>query len=215
MTQSRTVLIVDDSEFDRSLLVRVLEKNGNFNTLQTNSGEECLEILRTQKVHLILLDIMMPGSSGTQTLESIRKNFNPIELPVIMITAKSDALDVIDALRRGANDYITKPVNFEVALSRISTHLKLAEVSEEMAKLKEMSTLDAIITTYNHEINNPLAIAVSCLSFADLNSPECKDKLSKSLWRIADIVKRIKAVSEQKNVEYQSYVGNNRMLKIK
>ncbi len=129
------------------------------------------------------------------------------------MTSKADTVDVINSLRSGANDYITKPVNFEIALSRINTHLKLSEVSKEMAKLQELAALDAMIATYNHEINNPLAIAIGYLEQQDLNS--VREKLSSSMWRIADIVKKIKTVSEKKEIEYQSYAGTTKTFSLK
>lgn len=209
------ILVVDDSDFDRTMLVKALSIKGNFATLEANSGDKCLEILGTQSVGIVLMDIMMPGVHGTEVLKKIREKFNPIELPVIMITAKTEASDVVSCLQNGANDYITKPVNFEVAISRISTHLKLAEVSHEMSKLKEMAALDAMITTYNHEINNPLAIAIGCLNAPLLKDEVAVEKLKSSLWRVADIVKKIRSVTKQKEVEYQEYAGSSKMVKVR
>lgn len=209
----KKILIVDDSEFDRGLFRKALESVGHFQTLEANSGDASYEILEREKIDLVLMDIMMPGGFGTEVLLKIRKKFNALLLPIIMVTSKTDAPDVVDCLRSGANDYITKPVNFEVALSRITTHLKLAEVSLEMSRLKEMAAFDAMITTYNHEINNPLAIAIGCLNQNDLNIN--REKLSSALWRIADIVKRISTVTEKKEVEYADYADSTKMVKVR
>lgn len=209
------ILVVDDSDFDRAMLVKALCLKSNFSTLEASSGDKCLEILNTQSVGIVLMDIMMPGIHGTEVLKKIREKFNPIELPIIMITAKSETSDVVSCLQNGANDYITKPVNFEVAISRISTHLKLAEVSHEMSRLKVIAALDAIITTYNHEINNPLSIAIGCLDTPLLKDEVAVEKLRSSLWRVADIVKKIKTVAEQKEAEYQDYSEFVKMVKLK
>lgn len=213
--RSNTILIVDDSEFDRSILVKALANKGGFETIEAKNGEQCLEILASEKIDLILMDIMMPGTFGSEVLMKIREKFNPIELPVIMVTSKGDASDVIGCLQSGANDYITKPVTFDVAVSRISTHLRLAAVSREMSRLKEMAALDAIITTYNHEINNPLAIAIGCLKAPLLNDEQTVEKLKAALWRVADIVKKIRSVTEKKEAEYQKYTGTSKMVKLK
>lgn len=212
---NKTILIVDDSEFDRKLLVSALAKKGGFQAIEANSGDECLEILTKQAVGLILMDIMMPGTFGTQALLKIREIFNPIELPIIMVTSKADASDVIGCLQSGANDYITKPVNFDVAVSRITTHLMLAEISHEMTRLKKMAALDAMVTTYNHEINNPLAVAIGCLDAPLLEDEVAVEKLRSSLWRVADIVKKIRSVTEQKEAEHQEYVGSSKMIKVR
>lgn len=209
------ILVVDDSDFDRSMLVKVLSIKGNFKTLEANSGDKCLEILSTQSVGIVLMDIMMPGVHGTEVLKKIREKFNPIELPIIMISAKSEVGDIVSSLQDGANDYITKPVNFEVALSRISTHLKLAEISHEMSRLKEMAALDAMITTYNHEINNPLSVAIGCLNSSLLTDEAAVEKLKSSLWRVADVVKKIREVTEKKEAKFGTYAGSAKMIKVR
>lgn len=211
----KAILVVDDSDFDRAMLLKALAIKGGFPTLEASSGEQSLEIIGTQSVGLVLMDIMMPGTIGSEVLKKIRERFNAIELPIIMVTSKSEASDIISCLQAGANDYITKPVNFDVAVSRITTHLKLAELSHEMSRLKEIATLDAMITTYNHEINNPLAIAIGCLGAPDLNLPTTKEKLNTALWRVADIVKKIKSLSEKKEIEYQDYGSSSKMVKVK
>jgi len=158
---------------------------------------------------------MMPGTFGTEVLMKIREKHNPIELPIIMVTSKADASDVIRCLQSGANDYITKPVTFDVAVTRISTHLRLAEVSREMSRLQEMAALDAMITTYNHEINNPLAIAIGCLNAPLLKDEVAVEKLKSSLWRVADIVKKIRSVTEKKEAEYEQYASSGRTIKVR
>lgn len=211
----KTILIVDDSEFDRGLLKNALTRKGNFSFLEACDGNQCLEILATNTVDLILMDILMPGTFGTQVLIKIREKFNPINLPIIMVTSKSDATDVVGSLQSGANDFISKPVNFDVAVSRILTHLKLAELSHEMAKLREMAALDAMITTYNHEINNPLSIAIGYLSKPLLKDETAVEQLKAALWRIADVVKKIREVTEKKEAVYSTYSGYSKMFKIR
>jgi len=213
--KNKTILIVDDSDFERETLAKVLAKKGGFTIIQASEGNACLELIQSNKIDLILMDIMMPGVHGNQILLQIRKQFNPIELPIIMITAKTESSDIIECLQNGANDYITKPVNFEVALSRISTHLKLADTSREMSRLKEIESSNALITTYNHEINNPLTIALGCLDESILKKEGSIEKLKTALWRIAEIVKKIALVSEAKEIEFEEYTDSTQMLKLK
>ena len=210
----KIILVVEDNEFDRKLVCKALGQKHKFNFIEAENGDACLEILKNQKVDLILMDIMMPGKFGTQILTTIREKFNPLELPIIMVTAKSEAADIIGCLQNGANDYITKPINFEVAVHRILTHLRLADFSRAMAQLKEFETLDSLTATYNHEINNPLAIAIGCA-----NSPNrdegSMEKIKKSLWRIADIVKKISEINDKKVLEYSKYSDKLNILKVK
>lgn len=211
----QSILIVDDSQFDRDLLAKALARRGRFRILEANSGDQCLEILATQQVDLILMDILMPGTIGTQVLLKIRERFNAIELPIIMVTAKADPEDVVGCLQTGANDYISKPINFDVTISRILTHLKLAELSRKMSKFQEMAALDAMVTTYHHEINNPLTIALGSLNeLSDPNS-QSATRLRSALERIADIVKKIRKITDKKEAEFETYVGSTKMVKIR
>jgi serine/threonine protein kinase/CheY-like chemotaxis protein len=92
--------------------------------LVAENGELALRIAEVQPVDLVLLDIMMPGISGLDVLREVRKTRGPDELPIIMVTAKSDSDDVVEALDLGANDYVTKPIDFPVVLARLQTQLR-------------------------------------------------------------------------------------------
>lgn len=87
------------------------------------SGSRALSIIAEQRVDLVLLDVMMPGMSGVETLRHLRRYRSLADLPVIMVTANTSSDDVVQALDQGANDYITKPVDFSVAVARIRTQL--------------------------------------------------------------------------------------------
>ncbi|BBH52259.1 response regulator [Fluviispira sanaruensis] len=212
--KNNNILIVDDSEFDRNILVDGLRQKGGYKTFHADNDKQCFKILKKNNINLILMDIMMPGKLGSELLEKIRETHNSLELPIIMVTAKGDASDIIDCLQKGANDYIKKPVHFDIAVTRISTHLKLAELSKEMTKLKKIEALNAMVATYNHEINNPLAIAINCLESPELRDTEIGKKLNDSLWRIADIVKKIGNIGESLDIELEEYAFKTKMIKI-
>ncbi len=94
-----------------------------YSVLLAENGEQALEMVGAHRIDLILLDVMMPVLSGTETLRRLRESHSISELPVIMVTAKDGSRDVVEALDLGANDYITKPIDFSVALARIRTQL--------------------------------------------------------------------------------------------
>jgi CheY-like chemotaxis protein len=123
-----SILVVDDLPANLDLMARRLERSG-FEVLTASDGARALEVLRTQSVDLVLLDIMMPGMTGFEVLEHIRAQRSAAVLPVVMVTAKTDDEDVLKALRLGANDYVTKPVNYPVALARIQSHLRTREAT--------------------------------------------------------------------------------------
>ena len=213
--REKRILVVDDSKFDRTLLIKSLQKRFAFTPLEADSGERCLEIVAREDLDLILMDIMMPGTYGSEVLMKIRKKHNAIDLPVIMITSRSDTADVVGCLKNGANDYITKPVNFDTAESRIQTHLKLSELSHGMVKARKTEALNAMIVTFNHEINNPLSIALSSLETANWKSQDEEKRCKEALWRIADIVKKVDAVVQDGDVDYEEYSSSTRMIRLK
>jgi diguanylate cyclase (GGDEF)-like protein len=116
------LLIVDDISDNRAILTRRFQSRG-FQIVEAESGLEALELIETDGFDLVLLDIVMPGIDGIETLKRIRARRSPSELPVIMVTAKAENTDVVHALEAGANDYVTKPVDFAVALARVNTQL--------------------------------------------------------------------------------------------
>ncbi len=99
------ILIIDDSEADVELSMMMLEKSG-YRVASLTAVSSCIDVINSEKPDLVLLDIMMPAVSGNQLLVEIRTRFSQIELPVIMVTAKSDASDVIESLDLGANYFI-------------------------------------------------------------------------------------------------------------
>jgi diguanylate cyclase (GGDEF)-like protein len=113
-----TLLLVDDDEMNRDAFSRRLRRAG-YTVLTAESGLEALRIVAAQRVDAVLLDVMMPGMSGLETLKQLRKTRSVADLPVIMVTAKDGSDDVVDALGLGANDYVTKPIDFAVATARI------------------------------------------------------------------------------------------------
>ncbi|HWD00805.1 MAG TPA: EAL domain-containing protein [Candidatus Sulfopaludibacter sp.] len=134
------LLVVDDVEMNRDVLSRRLERTG-YEVVTAEGGVEALRILAAQHVDLVLLDVMMPGMSGTEALLRMRETFTASQLPVIMVTAMAEDEGLVEAMHCGANDYITKPLNWEVALARIETRLALASTDRELRQTTELYRL--------------------------------------------------------------------------
>jgi len=131
-----TVLVVDDDENNRDVLGRVLQLKG-YAVVLAASGPEALEIVSSKPVDLVLLDIMMPDVSGLDVLKALRASHARDALPVIMATAKDQPKDVVDALEMGANDYVTKPLDFAVVMARIEAQLSLKRATGEIRRLND------------------------------------------------------------------------------
>ena len=209
MTELQKILLVDDDEMNGTLLKKRLEKK-RFDVSYVSSPQDCLNLIEKESFDLVLLDIIMPDMSGTEVLKKIREKKNNFELPVIMVTAKDEASDVVEALKNGANDYITKPVNMEIAIARVNTQLQIRNLFEDSLKNKQINTINTMVTTLNHEINNPLAIAIGNLTISrEKIDKERIDKALNALDRITKIVKQIEKISsgELEEVNYSTTVN--------
>jgi len=120
--QPTRILVVDDVADNRDILMRRLSRRG-FEAVEAAGGRDALALIETEAFDLVLLDIMMPDVGGNAVLQAIRQRYSDAELPVIMVSARSQSEDVVESLNLGANDYVTKPVDFAVALARIATQL--------------------------------------------------------------------------------------------
>ena len=104
-------------------------------------GPDALALAARQPFDLVLLDVEMPGLSGLEVLTELRGSYSQTDLPIIMVTARTSGDDVVEAFRLGANDYVTKPIDFAVALARIGTHLGHKRAVEKLRESEERYAL--------------------------------------------------------------------------
>jgi class 3 adenylate cyclase len=116
------------------MLSRRLVKRG-YAVLIAEGGAAALDLVRAGGVDLILLDIDMPGMTGIEVLKTLRTTTTRADLPVIMATARDQGQDIVEALSLGANDYVTKPLDFPVVIARIESQLSLKRAMEEIRRL--------------------------------------------------------------------------------
>ena len=114
------ILVVDD---DKEIVgaIEIYLKNEGYNIIKAYDGEQALEKIEQNEIHLMILDIMMPKKDGLSTLEEVRKNKT---IPVIMLSAKSEDYDKIEGLNTGADDYITKPFNPLELIARVNSNIR-------------------------------------------------------------------------------------------
>jgi len=118
-----SILVVDDNPVTRVLCSRVLAREG-FRVEVAEDGIEALRSVKEDSIDLVLLDLMMPGLSGFDVLEALRKLYSPTELRVLMLTAKDQSQDVVKAFEMGADDYIMKPLDVPVMVARVQAQLR-------------------------------------------------------------------------------------------
>jgi DNA-binding NtrC family response regulator len=110
------ILIVDDDPAQRSLLDSFLGGQG-FKTITVPSGERALEVLRSQSVDMMISDVRMPGLSGLETLRRARQIRGG--LPILLVTAHADIRDAVGAMRDGAVNYLSKPIDLDELLASV------------------------------------------------------------------------------------------------
>lgn len=161
-----SILIVDDSPDQQALLRSILGKAGHADVLSADSAKDAARVLNldgesaADKIDLILMDVLMPEQDGVETCRQIKRCAHLEDIPVIMVTAKSDLSNLKDAFAAGAMDFISKPVNSIELLARVSSalllkqemdrrknrELELRRSNEELQKaLKEVKVLRGLI----------------------------------------------------------------------
>lgn len=133
--QYRILVVEDDKEIREGILIYL--KNQGYLVFQAENGLEGLKVIEQEKIHLAIVDIMMPVMDGITMLMKLRETNH--EFPVIMLSAKSEEVDKIMGLNMGADDYVTKPFTPLELLARVNSHLRryakyLSAVSEEGEK---------------------------------------------------------------------------------
>ena len=141
-TAEATLLVVDDNEANRDMLARRLRRQG-YEVETAIDGPQAISKIEQSIPDLVLLDVMMPGMSGLEVLRYLRNLHDRAELPILMATAKTDSEDVVQALAIGANDYVTKPIDFPVLLARVASHLQTRAASGPTASTVLSSDGDA------------------------------------------------------------------------
>jgi diguanylate cyclase (GGDEF)-like protein/PAS domain S-box-containing protein len=134
------LLVIDDNETNRDLLCRRLQRRG-FTTMAAEGSEQAIEFVYKHPFDVVLLDIMMPDVDGLTILQRLRETHTAAELPIIIVAAKSQGENVIEAIELGANDYVTKPLEFPVVLARIRNQVARKRAEETLRESEERFAL--------------------------------------------------------------------------
>ena len=129
------ILIIEDEKAVREMLRFTLKNNG-FEILEAEDSNSALDILKKNNINLILLDWMLPGTEGIEIARNIRTSGDTKDIPIIMLTAKSDESDKILGLESGADDYVTKPFSPKELIARIKALLRRTAPQKDMKVVK-------------------------------------------------------------------------------
>lgn len=140
-----TILAVDDNPRNLQVVGSLL-REWKYKAVLAQSASECLEYLKKRSPDLILMDILMPGMDGHEACTIIKNDIKNKHIPILFITALSDANSIVNAFNSGGVDYITKPFIREEVKARINVHLELKSTLE---KLEKMAITDELTGVYN------------------------------------------------------------------
>lgn len=178
-----TVLIVDDEPMNVTILEDLFSRY--YRTLSASRGQEALNLIEREPVDLVLLDIMMPGMSGLQVLDTLRNNPGTADLPVILVSARTEERDIVQGLNIGANDYIVKPFKMAEMLARARTQIAIKQLQDERKRtIEELRRLhevkDHFFRIASHDLKGPLGnlrLAIYLLRHQAEQDPESNDLL--------------------------------------
>ncbi len=210
------VLIVDDEVVIRQVLHNYLASEG-VEVLEAEDGRTALDLLEREAVDLVVLDVMMPGMSGFEVCRRIRERFEPQELPVLFLTAKSQASDLVAGFAAGGNDFLVKPAARSELLARLRTHLELRSthrqlrelVSERTDQLRERQVLVGQLESKNaelerfgytisHDLKNPLFTIKGFLGLARQSLARNQtERLERDLGKIANAADKMQHLLEE------------------
>jgi DNA-binding response OmpR family regulator len=212
------VLIVEDDKSYAEILKRVIIKNG-YEINLAHDGKEGLELSTEWKPDVIIVDWMMPGMSGIELISKLREHPELKFSYIIMLTARVETEDKIAGLEAGADDFITKPVDFGELIARIRVGFRMKKLQTEIAELQHESALLEMARTLGHEINNPLNIiylALELINRAFKEDNPDKEKIKENLNRIYQASERIKEIVNKlislRKPTFKEYVNGKRML---
>lgn len=131
-------LVVDDIERNRKMLSQYLQGLG-YDVLEAADGQAAIDLARTHNIRLVLMDICMPGIDGYAAATAIKENINDEYLPVIFVTALDESKAMKQAVEAGGDDFVSKPIKFDVLTAKINAHLRIRDLHEQLQnKNKEL-----------------------------------------------------------------------------
>ena len=132
------IMLVDDEERFLTTTQKLLSRKG-YDILTASSGAEALETLRTHNVHVVILDVKMPGMDGIETLKAIKRNFPLVE--VIMLTGHGTIDSAVEGLKSGATDYLTKPTDVQDLIEKAEEAFEKRQALEDKIIVAQSRTI--------------------------------------------------------------------------
>ena len=182
----KKILVIDDYPDNVFLLQSRLEREG-FEVIKAYDGTMGIQKAVEEKPDLILLDVMMPDISGFDVCKTLTTKEDTKLIPIILVTALSEAESLKKGLQSGAFDYVKKPFNRNELIARINSALRFSEMNQLLVEVEKVKTYAATVVTANHERKQPL-------TQINLSTAAIRRELSKSDFSHETILKRIEFI---------------------
>lgn len=211
-TDSPTVLVIDDVSDNRVVICRRLMKLG-FTARSADSGRNGLAAIYASRPDVVLLDYMMPDLTGLAVLRELRSNGLFADLPVIMLTARTDPGTVVAVLDAGANDYVSKPIDFSVLKARIEKQLTDSRSTRALEHARQsLDRRQITVALENRELREELTAEIAYRTRLEeqltaLGSrtvsldgiPVDRSRIAKRLRRMEELIERLTAQAGEPN----------------
>ncbi|CAN5410699.1 response regulator transcription factor [soil metagenome] len=148
----RLILVVDDEKDLVDLITYNLQRNG-YDSVSAGNGNDAIEVAMRELPDLVVLDLMIPGIDGTEVARRLKGDPRTANIPIVMLTAKSEETDVVVGLTLGADDYVTKPFSMKILLARLSTVLRRKETAATATESGILRAGPLSIDTSKHEVS--------------------------------------------------------------
>jgi len=208
--ESPKVLIIEDSNVQVLLYRRVLEKL-DCELLVAKNGQEGLEIAFEEIPDLILLDIMMPEVNGFEVCARLKEDSKTANIPVILISSRSELNDLKEGFEAGAVDFLRKPVVGGELLARVKANLRFRALQDELIQEKQKTAMLEMAGAVAHNFSQPLTVLLGSLQLLERRLSkasstkevqELLDSISQSAQRISSLTKLVSSLSRFETVDY-------------
>lgn len=187
----RKIAVIEDDRDINELIAYNLEREG-FSVMRSLDGGQGLFLIQKERPDLILLDLMLPGMDGLEVCQALKQSDATKEIPIIMITAKSEESDVVVGLQMGADDYITKPFSPKVLIARIKAVFRRGKPNKALSasqSIRDFGTLVMDLPKYKVTVDGE-TVVLTAIEFAILEflsrSPGrvyTRDQILDNVWK--------------------------------
>jgi signal transduction histidine kinase len=221
--QDYTILIIDDNPNNLGVIVDYLGEYG-FDIVVAKNGELGLKRAKTIQPDLILLDILMPGIDGFETCRRLKADEKTADIPVIFMTALDSPEDKLKGFEVGGVDYVTKPIQHEEVFARITTHLRIRDLTvhlnvkieeltqtrhelvqkveeltqtrQELVQVEKMASLGRLVAGFAHELNTPLGVAIGSASSLQRESKKINHLMEQEAVDVDELLASVASIDK-------------------